>query len=252
MIAAQIRGALHKAAKLGRLLIEPAYRRGLWHGVAAAMEHDAILARLEAATVLDVGANCGQFTLAARRRFPAARILSFEPLADARSVFSRLFAADSRIELFAMALGATDGEATLHRSRRHNSSSLLPIGPLQTTTFPGTEEIGRESVKVARLERLFDGLAPTRPILCKIDVQGGELEVLKGFGSAMASIDAIMIELSFVAFYTGQPLFAALDAHLRGAGFILDCIYGASVDRDGVVLQCNALYRARMAPESAA
>lgn len=234
---------LRRLAKLVRLLGDPIYRRGLRSGAAAAIEHEAALAGLEAATVIDIGANKGQFALAARRRFPAARILSFEPLADARETFSRVFADDRAVELFALALGAADGTAVLHRSRRADSSSLLPIAALQSETFPGTEEIGTETVALARLDTALAGRDLPQPVLCKIDVQGGELAALKGLGALAQRIDAVMVELSFVAFYTNQPLFAEIDSHLRDLGFALDRLYGIDVDAAGSIMQCNAVYR---------
>jgi FkbM family methyltransferase len=244
-----MRSLLRRALKLVRLLADPVYRRGLRSGVAAAIEHEAVLAGLAAATVLDIGANRGQFALAARRRFPAALILSFEPLAQARAIFTRAFAGDPRVELFPLALGAGDGTALLHRSRHDDSSSLLPIGDLQAQTFPGTEEVGTENVTLARLDTVLAGRTLAGPVLCKIDVQGGELEALKGFGALAAAIDLVMIELSFVTFYTGQPLYVDIDAHLRGQGFVVERLYAADLDRDGTILQCNALYRRRPGPE---
>lgn len=234
---------MRRLAKLVRLLSDPVYRRGLRFGAAAAIEHEAALVGLDAATVIDIGANKGQFALAARRRFPAARILSFEPLADARDVFERVFAGDRAIELFALALGATDGTAILHRSRRADSSSLLPIAALQSETFPGTEEVGTETVALARLDTALAGRDLLKSVLCKIDVQGGELAALKGFGALAQRIDIVMVELSFVAFYVGQPLFAEVDTHLRELGFVLDRLYGVDADGNGSVMQCNAVYR---------
>jgi FkbM family methyltransferase len=238
-----VKSYLRRLTKLFRLLGDPIYRRGLRFGAAAAIEHEATLAGLAAATVLDIGANKGQFALAARRRFPAARILSFEPLADARDVFDRVFDGDRTVELFALALGATDGTAILHRSRRADSSSLLPIAALQSETFPGTEEIGTETVTLARLDTALAGRDLAQPVLCKIDVQGGELAALQGFGAVAPRIDTVMIELSFAAFYVGQPLFAEVDAHLRELGFALHRLYGVDADGAGTVMQCNAVYR---------
>jgi predicted RNA methylase len=76
--------AWYKLRKLTRLVGVPLYRRGLRFGVAAAIEHDAVLGRIDVNTIIDVGANTGQFALVARRHFAAAQILSFEPLAEAR------------------------------------------------------------------------------------------------------------------------------------------------------------------------
>ena len=67
--------------KTVRLALDPYYRKALCLGVGAAIEHEPMLRTLSACgvlTVLDVGANVGQFTLVARRVFPKARVIAFE------------------------------------------------------------------------------------------------------------------------------------------------------------------------------
>ena len=58
---------------------DPLWLKGLSRGVAAGIEHTAVLRNLTCETVVDVGANRGQFALAARHYFPNAEIFSFEP-----------------------------------------------------------------------------------------------------------------------------------------------------------------------------
>ena len=73
---------LHQLRKLAKVLANADYRKALQRaGVAGAIEHEALLKTLEFATVVDIGANRGQFALVARRCFPEARIIAFEPLA---------------------------------------------------------------------------------------------------------------------------------------------------------------------------
>ena len=73
---------LPKAAKLAAILRVSAWRKALRrHRVAAGVEHAVVLRQLAGClTVVDIGANRGQFALAARQCFPAARIVSCEPL----------------------------------------------------------------------------------------------------------------------------------------------------------------------------
>ena len=71
-----------KARKLAGVLVVPAWRDALRrHRVAAGVEHARVLRNLgPVGTVVDIGANRGQFALAARHCFADARIVSFEPL----------------------------------------------------------------------------------------------------------------------------------------------------------------------------
>ncbi len=55
----------------------------------------------------------------------------------------------------------------------------------------------------------------------KLDVQGGELAILRGAGQVLQSVLVVHTEVQFVPFYQDQPLFAELDQELRRAGFYL-------------------------------
>ena len=98
------------------------------YGVLVGAEHRFVL-RPDLAMVVDIGANRGQFALAARRWSSDAKVVSFEPLPEAAKVFRKVFAGDSSVVLHQMAIGAEPGEARIHVSKRDDSSSLLPISP---------------------------------------------------------------------------------------------------------------------------
>jgi len=83
---------LRKAMRLAR---EPYYRKALREGVGAAIDHEPMLRTLAPygiRTVLDVGANIGQFTLVARHVFSSARVIGFEPLAALSRLLFRSWA----------------------------------------------------------------------------------------------------------------------------------------------------------------
>jgi FkbM family methyltransferase len=85
-------------------------------------------------TVVDIGANRGQFALAARHCFADARIVSFEPLSGPAALWRAVFAGDARAALVEAAVGPEAGEAEIHVSARDDSSSLLPIAARITGT----------------------------------------------------------------------------------------------------------------------
>src|ERR1700744_1241580 len=125
---------MRRSAKLIAILRVAPYRAALFrHGTAATVEHEEALGELQLRTVVDVGANRGQFSLFALHTFPAARIVSLEPLAAPAERFRRLFAGEPRITLHQAALGpqTETGQATMHVSGHDDSSSLLPITATQ-------------------------------------------------------------------------------------------------------------------------
>ena len=182
---------IRKLGKFCRLLPRCVWRRGLLHGVAAAVEHTVALKGLALNTVIDVGANKGQFSLFIRGLFPDAKIFAFEPIPMAANKACRLFRDDPMFLLptgsapggAGLALGESSERAVLHLSRRADSSSLLPITDLQSQLFPRTEEVGTIEIEVVCLAEIIDSASIKSPSLLKIDVQGSELSVLKGAGA---------------------------------------------------------------------
>lgn len=233
---------LRKAKKAARLSKTPRWRAALKHGVAATIEHESVDFGNEFATVLDVGGHHGQFTLFALERFPSAEVITFEPQADGADKIREVTAGEPRVRLENYALGAESGSAELNISKRSDSSSLLPIGEGQTTAFPGTEAASTETIEVETLDNLLPE-APAAPVLLKIDVQGFELDVLRGAERTLGSIDTIFAECSFVELYEGQPLIGEIVEFLAGHDFSLAGVYGVSYDAGGRCLQADCLFK---------
>lgn len=236
-----------KAGKLARIVSVPSWRRALVrHRVAANVEHSGVLARMPSLrTVIDVGANRGQFALAARHFHPEAQVISFEPLPAAAEIFRAVFAGDARTSLVMAALGPTPGEAVMHVSGLDHSSSLLPITATQESLFPGTAQVGTDTVSVTRLaEHVFQIEAPA---LLKVDVQGFELQALAGCEDLLDRFDWIYVEASFVELYSGQAFADDIIAWLRERGFSLRGVYDVAVDDKGNAVQADFLFAPRRA-----
>jgi FkbM family methyltransferase len=229
--------------KLAKLVGRREFRCGLRLGVAAAIEHENYLRSVRFATLIDVGANKGQFSLAARAYWPDCEILAFEPLSEAAGKYQCVFQNDRKVRLIRAALGAQKGQSEIHLSRKRDSSSLLTIGELQSRIFPGTDEVGTELINVVTLDSVFFSVSSARPVLLKIDVQGFELEVLKGATDALKSVDAIYAEVSYVSLYKRQPLASEVIAWLSARNFILAGIYNTIFDKGGVAVQSDMHFR---------
>ncbi len=215
----------------------------LKYGVAATTEHFGILSGPSLGVIVDVGANRGQFSLAARHLHPMARIVAFEPLPGPAAKFARIFADDKSVTLHRVAIGTRRGPATIHLSRHMDSSSLLPITGTLTSTFPGTDEVGVDEVSVAPLTDFLKSEDLVSESFLKIDVQGFELEVLKSAGALLPLFKRIYVEVSYVPFYEAQALAPEVIGYLRSQGFREAGSYNESRDpANGAVVQADLLF----------
>jgi hypothetical protein len=79
------------------------------------------------------------------------------------------------------------------------------------------------------------------PDLIKLDVQGYELEVLRGGEACLRHARAVLCEVSFKVFYSGQPLFHEIVAFLAARGFTLSAL-GAGTALGAPLGQADALF----------
>lgn len=234
-----MRPGARKVLKLLRIVGDSQYRRGLRYGVAAAIEHRNFFKGRAFGTIIDVGSNRGQFALLARSHNPNADIYCFEPLPSAAKTLRALFARDSRVHVFECALAAQVGRSELNVSNRDDSSSMLPIGTEQTTTFPGTHMLRTQDVEVATLDSCLATASMVSPSLLKLDVQGYELSVLEGAAGRLPSITDIYLEVSYRQLYDGQPLADEVLDWLAVNSFKLSGVYHTSFDSNGVAVQSD-------------
>jgi len=192
--------------------------------------------------VLDIGANRGQFALVARRCFPKARIISFEPLPVPAGTLRKIFEEDLQVTLHEAAVGPVPGNATIHISRRDDSSSLLPITSTQVALFPGTAEATTATVRVAPLREFISAADIQTPALLKLDVQGFELEALRGCEDLLAKFAYVYAECSFVELYAGQALADEVIAWLRERGLPLRGVHNTEYGQDGRAIQADFLF----------
>lgn len=229
--------------KLLRVLWIPEYRSALLRTrVVASTEHDRILAGLQLGTVVDIGANRGQFALCIRRLYPQAQIFSFEPLGKPARAWTRNFGTDTRARLFNKAIAPQSGSATMHVSRWDVSSSLLPFAQAQHDNFPLTEQASIEVVETTTLEACIDEHLIRDSALLKLDVQGFELSALQGCGLLLERFRYVYVEASFVELYVGQALATEVMKFLFGRGFNLMCVANLSYGTSPRPIQADFLF----------
>jgi FkbM family methyltransferase len=231
-----------RLTKLFKILSNRFLLLALLKGSAAGVEHEAVLQTLECECVVDIGANRGQFALISRKLFPQAKIHAFEPLAEPAQIFKKIFEEDPNIKLRACAIGPAKTISTMHVTRDDDSSSLLPITSAQSSLFPSTVEKETRQVTVLPLSQALGKTYLPPASLLKIDVQGFELEVLKGCEDILNKFSHLYIECSFIELYERQALAHQVIAWLASRGFTLAGVHNLYYARDGQAIQGDFLF----------
>jgi len=159
----------------------------------------AIPASLNARVILDVGANVGRVAEAGLRTYAHSEVHCFEPVSATFERLSRRLARfGGRVHLHHFALSDRSGEAVINLTSFHGANSLHPQADRHKRLNPHVRELSTECIHLQRL----DDIAGTLPSSCdimKIDVEGHELQVLKG-GEAFIRdrVDTVLIEISLM------------------------------------------------------
>jgi FkbM family methyltransferase len=196
-------------------------------------------------TVLDVGANRGQYARNLRDAGFSGRIISFEPLLTAHSQLCRVARSDpSWTVAERMAIGDWDGQTEIHVANNSLSSSLLPMLAAHRAAEPKSGFVANEAVPIARLDTVAPRfLKNEKPIFIKIDVQGFEKKVIDGAPELLKRAVGLQLELSLMPLYEGETLFQPMVECLRAIDFDLWSLSPGFVDtRNGRLLQVDGVF----------
>ena len=192
-------GSSLKVLKPGGLRIDPVHSRFVREWIAPN------------AVVWDIGANMGLFALPAALKAKEGRVYVFEPDIDLAAYLLRTmnFPSNKRLNLslLRVAVSSAEGTANFQISKFGRSMNKLETAAPWNDTLVAVKEL--RSVATMRIDTLAETLPP--PTVLKIDVEGAEMEVLKGGEATIAKYRPTMLvegpkELS-------QPMKAFLDKH---------------------------------------
>jgi FkbM family methyltransferase len=186
--------------------------------------------------VLDVGAHAGAFALDLRNNGYDGEIISFEPTSSSFAILRDRAAVDAKWSVYNVALGQSEGSATINVMRDTHYSSLrspLRIG-VEDFEVNGNSVDHVETVEVRRLDGLLSEVtaAIDHPrVFLKMDTQGWDLEVFEGAGASLESVVGLQSELSIRALYEGMPDFRTALSTYEARGFHISSMF--PVGRDG-------------------
>lgn len=167
------------------------------------------------AFILDIGAYKGEWAAMARQIFPEAEIMMLEAaeerIPDLETV-KQLHGGktDYRISL----LGAEYREGVVFNK--------YPNAPTGNSVLTGWKSGNKFQVKctMRTVDAILGEAGKPEPDFIKLDVQGYELEVLKGAKKCLGKTQAVLMEVSLIDMYQNNPLLHDVTAFMHERGFI--------------------------------
>jgi|TARA_Y100000389_G_scaffold154364_1_gene154869 FkbM family methyltransferase len=203
--------------KLIKLIKNKTWRKGLYKNIAANIELENIIKALDIDIIIDIGSNKGQFILLTEKLLNCKKIYSFEPIKELIEKQKKFFSYRDDINFYNFALGQKTEKKKFFLTKRKDSSSFLKINEnIDNDDYLIENEI---NVNIHCLDNIINNQDLSESTLVKIDVQGYELEVLKGSLGILKKIKYILIEVSENEIYKNQALSSDIINFLKQKNF---------------------------------
>lgn len=169
----------------------------------------------------------------------AVDAIGFEPEPTAFAALPSTHAWRS-LRYLPVAVSGTGGTRTLHITRDGPSTTLLEPDPEVGAAFGKTQFVEverRVEIETATLGEALSRAGVAHIDYLKLDVEGAELEILKGAAALLEHALVVKAEVAFVAVRRGQPVAADIERHLASCGFaLMDFIRPAHWRMDGYII----------------
>jgi FkbM family methyltransferase len=205
-----------------------------------ALLEDLRMRGLQCSMILDVGAHKSDWSRLAKSVFPDAKMLLIEPQVEMQTFLDGFCAQFSGASYFQGGAGATPEKRVFTVWPDLAGSSFLPPADAAQQAR-GTQRI----VEIETIDNLLLKNALPVPQLMKLDIQGFELEALKGAGSTFGTTEAYILEASLIAFsdVPGIPLFAEVIEFMRERKYVVYDFAGfLRRPFDGALGQCDLCF----------
>jgi FkbM family methyltransferase len=189
---------------------------------------------------IDVGACQGDWARLWRQVFPGSHLLMVEPQPQHRERLQRMVSKDPTRLSFAPVLVGPPGvnSAAFHLmddGAGGTGSSVLP----ELSNVPRCVL----QLPVQTLDEVYGIRSAPPPDFLKLDVQGYELEVLRGACEILRSVPLVLLEVSLVKYNAGGPLFDEVVDWMGKKRYRFVELFDTSRSRDGQLVQIDLLFK---------
>jgi FkbM family methyltransferase len=184
-------------------------------------------------TIIDIGAFRGEWTLNTKAIFPTASIVMIEPQDDKEPILKEIERVHPSITYVKSLVGKEKKEAVTFFEMESGSS----IYEEQTTHNRTVKSYPMQTVDSLLIDKALG-----EECFIKLDVQGAELDVLKGAIHTLKKCSAVLLEASLLNYNQGAPLFADIVAYMKEIGFVVFDICEMRRKQDHTLFQVDLLF----------
>jgi len=168
-----------------------------WGATTVAREFSAalsLLGKVEVNRCIDIGGNIGEYTDNIVKTVPGCNVVVFEPAGSNIELLRRKFLSNPNVKIEPYAVARESGEVMLYSNGNERGSGLASMTRRRLDHF-GIDFDKAERVSTICFEDYWTVELKSQDIdICKIDIEGHELDALMGFGEAIKHISIIQFE----------------------------------------------------------
>jgi len=203
------------------------------------------LIKNEQIIIFDVGAHIGTAAKKYRQIFPESTIYCLEPFPESFKKLTNIIQNDKQIFCIKNAISYENSSKVFYSNSQAATNSLFPRPKNKRRYYPksATPE-GTIEVETITLDNFSQANNIQNIDILKMDIQGGELNALKGAIDLLSSGKILIIytEIMFVPHYEGGTLFYDLSTFLSQYGYTIYNMYNISSAKNGQVRQGDAIF----------